>query len=753
MFVSAIYVLAFAVSVYVIYRQNRFYKAESSGNLALRFKKSGMIWACVWCAVEAFIVVWAAMGLVQNDIVSAFITGIILTICTYASVARPRIARLIDSLVNPAGVFPHPVVMSVILILCAGIFTTLALEIPSNHVIWTMYPLCLLLEFSLITAVLAGLFFVFQRHSVISSIFTLAMLVLGIAEYFVVTFKNQPIQPGDLTALSTAAAVAGTGYVYNLTCYCLYGIVCAAVAVVLLQAAGAILPTVQQRNLIGGKAVVCNVIVGLICLAGVTAHVTLIDYYNLLGISVYSWRPLDSYYEQGYLPTFISSAQTIRPPRPQNYSVSAAENLEKDYANEYDTDPKEGASTSRIEAETQFDSEKPTVIGIMNETFSDLSIYQNLHSDYEGPQFFKSISDALSRGKLYVSAYGGGTANTEFEFLTGNSMSFLGQGVYPYTLYNLTETSNLARQFDALGYDTTAMHPNHATNWNRENVYRDLGFDNFLTIEDFQGSETLRNMVTDEATYDKILELLETNQNPQFIFDVTMQNHSGYNTNLMPVSMRTHYCPDGMYDPELNEYLALIQESDRALEEFLDHLRSLDRKVIVVFFGDHQPFFGDDYNDNWFTNEDQAEHAERMWQTSYVIWANYDVTGNSQTSEERDISANYLGALLMELIGAPLTDYQKAQLEVMQTMPAINTTGYESADGTWYLTGEGPAADFEAAEGGSPDPDDGDVAEAHYNLSLMQYYELFGDGKNIYTLHQQSSANQVNPTIDPDTRQ
>lgn len=107
-------------------------------------------------------------------------------------------------------------------------------------------------------------------------------------------------------------------------------------------------------------------------------------------------------------------------------------------------------------------------------------------------------------GTLYVSAYGGGTCNTEFEFLTGNSMSYLGSGVYPYTIYDLLDTKNLAEQFKDLGYTTTAMHPNHGTNWNRENVYSGFGFDRFMTINDFQDAEKLRGMVSDAATYDKI---------------------------------------------------------------------------------------------------------------------------------------------------------------------------------------------------------------------------------------------------------
>lgn len=113
------------------------------------------------------------------------------------------------------------------------------------------------------------------------------------------------------------------------------------------------------------------------------------------------------------------------------------------------------------------------VIAIMNETLSDLSIYQNMRAGYEGPQYFKSLSNCLSRGKLYVSAYGGGTANTEFEFMT-RQLHTIRLGRTLYTIYNMETTGNLAEQFKSLGYSTTAMHPNHATNWNRENAPQGL---------------------------------------------------------------------------------------------------------------------------------------------------------------------------------------------------------------------------------------------------------------------------------------
>ena len=233
------------------------------------------------------------------------------------------------------------------------------------------------------------------------------------------------------------------------------------------------------------------------------------------------------------------------------------------------------------------------------------------------------------------------------------------------------------------------MHPNHATNWNRENVNKDFGFDQFLSINDFQGADTLRDMVTDQATYDKILELLDQNADPQFIFDVTMQNHSGYDTGLLPVDKQMHLnidttdldaktVEDGTLS-DVDEYVSCIEQSDQALRYFLNALSKLDRKVVVVFWGDHQPFFPSKFNDKWFTGEDDATHQERLWQTDYIIWANYDVAGCNQTSEVDDLSTNYLSTQLMQLIGAPLTDYQKAHMTLRESLPAINSVGYEDA--------------------------------------------------------------------------
>jgi len=110
----------------------------------------------------------------------------------------------------------------------------------------------------------------------------------------------------------------------------------------------------------------------------------------------------------------------------------------------------------------------PNVIAIINETFSDLSSYPGLEDANAAPPFFREVAaDALASGDVYVSAMGGGTCNSEFEFLTGASMGNMGGGVYPYVLYDLEGVDNLAAAFRALGYGTHAIHPAEASNWRR----------------------------------------------------------------------------------------------------------------------------------------------------------------------------------------------------------------------------------------------------------------------------------------------
>ena len=150
-------------------------------------------------------------------------------------------------------------------------------------------------------------------------------------------------------------------------------------------------------------------------------------------------------------------------------------------------------------------------------------------------------------------------------------------------------------------------------------------------------------------------------------------------------------------------------------------------------FSDHQPYLTQGYNDLWYPGEDAAEHARRVYQTDYVVWANYDIAGCDQVSEVDDVSASFMASEVAQLIGAPLTSFQKAHIELRRALPEISAACYEDAAGGWFL----------------PNVDCGIDAtdQARADFATMQFYDLFRDGQGIY-----SSQLQDEPNVDPVAR-
>ena len=580
-----------------------------------RLYASDIVWALLFAGVQAFVFVWSAQGLVEADegaltLMSVVVLDIACLAAAHLSLSRRAASGRLMLAAAPSDWTAYRVVsifVALTALAAAAALCVLAVELPHNFALERVNARTVFVEWELLYAALVGLYFLGQRHAVLPSLVPVASMGIGVAEHFVFLFKGQPIQPGDMLAIGTAAAVSD-GYVYTLSAQCLWGLTAGVAAL-------------------------------LVCVV----------------LAPFRRRP---------------------------------------------------------------------------EHFSD-ACFSPAHRN--AGILANAIAGAAVLACIVSNVTGGGTTNTEFEFLTGCSMANFGPGVYPYTVYDLSRAEGLPRQFSALGYATTAMHPQIGTNWNRVNAYSDLGFDRFLTIDDFEGSDTLRGHVTDRATYDKVLDVLASGSEPQFIFDVTMQNHSGYDTGLLGEEDTTHLSIDGADDPLVDEYVSLIRHSDEDLEYFIERLRELDRPVVLVFFGDHQPYLTQGYNDLWYPGEDAAEHARRVYQTDYVVWANYDIAGCDQVSEVDDVSASFLASEVAQLIGAPLTSFQKAHIELRRALPEISAACYEDAAGGWFL----------------PNVDCGIDAtdQARADFATMQFYDLFRDGQGIY-----SSQLQDEPNVDPVAR-
>ena len=581
----------------------------------------------------------------------------------------------------------------------------LTLETPYRTEPMEIFEPYLYIQTTMIALAVLTAYFVGQQRGVGPRICVWIFACIGLAQYFVWQFKGTTILPTDLFALGTAAAVAGD-YTYVFNTSALIGIVWALIGNLLCTALAEVRRTLlhaSERPTVSkfprAVHILAHTSCALLCFISLFLLCSIPNYTAMTGEGINYFYPIWTYQHYGSMLSFVMGVQDLSLTEPANYSSSAAQTLLTSYAETYDKT--HGSNTSRQAAVEQFAGEAPSIVVVMDESFADLSIYEGMHAGYEGPHYFKTelAPSSVASGSLSVSVLGGGTCNTEFEFLTGISMAYLGAGKYPYAIYDLSETNALPKQLSSMGYETTAIHPNLASNWKRDDIYEQIGFDTFYSIESFSDAPTLHNGVTNRATYDKVIEVLNSSETPQFIFDVTMQGHSNYDVGNIPDNLKLNYEPEGISDTDsidqLNEYLSCVQASDEDLQYLVEELSKLDKPVVLVYFGDHQPKLSATYNDLWFSDESDELHAQRTHQSIYAIWTNYTLpgqTGSSPTGSENNafssanypISPNYLAAYMLESIGAPLSDYQKAQLVMKETIPAINAFGIMDSNGNWH---------------------------------------------------------------------
>lgn len=334
---------------------------------------------------------------------------------------------------------------------------------------------------------------------------------------------------------------------------------------------------------------------------------------------------------------------------------------------------------------------KPIIIGVMNESFSDLNDVGEIQTDKELFSNINRLSSEMIKGNLYTEVYGGGTCDSEYTFLTGNSTILFAENARAYQLYIKDDNSSIAKSLQNQGYETVYMHPETSTNWNRDNIYPLIGFDEFISAgtdkdnpetNDFYGGEINRDgYYSDAATYRYIEKIYEETQDPFFVFDVTMQNHGNYLQsyyNLDPVTitnMSTSY-------PMANQYVSLVRLSDQEFGNLVDYFEDADRPVIIVMFGDHQPkldegFYaelsGADLND-WTPEQSQNQQI-----TPFMIWANYDLPDVTYDK----MSINYLSTLLIECSGTQMTPYQHYLAWLYKQYPVINKKGVITSDGRY----------------------------------------------------------------------
>ena len=554
----------------------------------------------------------------------------------------------------------HPVIRIIFaLVIPLGCFYTFE---TLTHQMSTMIELAKRLNIAFYYWLFLFVFFIAGRTSISMAICVSAIAIIGVGNYFVVMFRSNPIVPWDIYSFETAMSVADN-YVFSVD----WALAEHIAMFILMLIVGV------RTNIRLNKKILRPILTVAMCIPAYF-YISYLWQDNLerntgLNDTLFNAKYMHS--KDGFFVSFILDIHFLQIEEPKNYSDEYALSL----LNEQEVE------------KVETPEELPDIIAIMDETFSDPAVLGEFETNKDYMPFVHSIlrgevANTIS-GYADVSVLGGNTANSEFEFLTGNSMAFFPNGSVPYLQYIRDGISTIVPQLEEYGYTTYGTHPYRAKGWNREFIYDLMGFDYRYFQGSFPFEDKLRNYVSDEADFKSILEWRNNTEGPFFMFNVTMQNHSNYGGDFDNFDPQIVAKFKNTYSNKyLNKYLSLMYETDQDVASLLSELSQSDRKTIVVFWGDHQPNdyvvrpiykeYGLDFDNQTYEQQQQRQ------KTPFFIWANYDI--QEQTNVE--ISLNYLNILLFETAGLQLDEYQTFRKNLWQgQIPMMNAVGYRNDDG------------------------------------------------------------------------
>lgn len=556
---------------------------------------------------------------------------------------------------------------------------------------------------SLIYLMLVLLLYAITRRFFLTAVLNCCIsLVFGTANYFVTQFRGTPILPWDLQAVGTAADVAN-GYEITFTSQILYTIFATLLLLVLIHK---LEPDFQKD---GKKLKILERVLPLAVSLGLMVAVVPMDSLSAMGISVYPWNQKLSTKMTGVAAGFFGNLQFMMVDKPVGYSAGAVKNIE--------------SQTQQLPAlapATKLEKQ-PTVIAIMNESLTDMMANSNgnLTLSEDNMPFLHSLMEAenVISGTAYASVTGGGTCDSEFEFLTGDTKAFLPVGSKPYQQYIQQGQFSLVSTLQEQGYQAFAIHPGQHTAWNRNVAYPALGFEDFISASSFHTDrEFIRELTADFSCYNELIYRYEQHQkaseNPLFLFNVTIQNHGGYGQAAYESTVQITG-EEGNY-PQAEQYLSLVKNSDTDFQYLINYFEKQEDPVIILMYGDHWPTLEDDFVKKVLGVDDldslSIADTMRTYQVPYIVWANYPIDNTCVNMEHT--SLNYLSSLLLHCAGLELPDYSKFLLNLHETVPVVTEIGIIGSDGTAYKH-----------------TDTVPFSDALNEYSILQYNHLF-DKKN-----------------------
>lgn len=515
-------------------------------------------------------------------------------------------------------------------------------------------PLILLLNFLPIFLLQLLLYAAIGRQWIAYLITALIFTVASISNYYKLTLRNDPVVFSDLSAMFTALDFADH-YEMEIGRRVLLAAFCVPVGTVILF--------FLARGKANWKV---RIALGLLALAPLYPLWKFV--YSQKSVfkspemtnseAIYQWSDTQQMVSRGFVYSFIYSATKVFEPAPEGYSEAAVKQ-----------------TMSAFEDADIPEEKKVNIIAIQMEAFCDLETVGITGIDEEAYRYYRSLRESSYSGTLITNIFAGGTIDTERCFVTGSSvLHYYGNNTPSYAWYLRSQ-----------GYQTTGNHPCTWEFYNRRSINEYLGFETYYYMENCYAPLTEYKTADDTVLFPVLLEKYNAakKNGPVFEFTVTYQGHGPYNTELLGRGESywdgTGYSEEAYY--AVNNYLSSVKHTGDELQHFIEALAADDTPVVVILFGDHKPWMGNDasiYHELGVSFDLSCEEGIRNYYgTEYIIWANdaaKQVTGFDYTGEAPTVSSGYLMNILFNTLGWKGPAYMQYTEQLRQCLPVVTST-------------------------------------------------------------------------------
>ncbi len=592
------------------------------------------------------------------------------------------------------------------------------------------HPLASLCNCMLIMAVLS-LSLLFRRRAFATCMFSLIWIGLGITNCIVLTNRMTPFNVKDLSNLEEATQILRN--YFSVTNLILIGAIIAIIAVLVIILFRK-LPKRQEKTRFRRSIIAIVVIIGLafgVIQGGMASGVLDTFFGNL----AYAYRDNGTPYS--FLITWVKTGID----KPRKYSEEKIQGIFS--RGELGED---GIYTPGDDDDLTAD-QTPNIIYLQLESFIDPTMVKGFEYSQDPVPYFRQLMKEYSSGYITVPAVGAGTANVEFEAITGISARFFGPGEYPHKSV-LTEKTCESAAYDMkqLGYTSHAIHNHRGAFYNRNTVFSNLGFDTFTCLEYMHDvAKTPKNWAKDQVLTENIMDALNSTEGKDYIYTISVQGHGKYPTEQMiedPLIEVTK-APNEEMKWAYEYYANQVYEMDQFVKELTDTLSHYDEDVVLVMWGDHLPALS--------MTEDMMKSGD-LYKTQYVIWDNFGMD-----RVEKDLSAYNIHAELTNRLGihtGMLTRYHQNYSGEKNYMKNFKALAYDMLYGDRYIYGgKNPfkATDMQMGVKEIKIDEIVQIGERYYikGQNFTEYSRISLNGEVLKTVYLGPTILALNEEVDP----